>query len=142
MSFQRHYFPGNNTPQGFFSYYDYILPGNEAEKIICLKGCPGSGKSTLMKKIGQMFADAGEDVDFLHCSADENSLDGIILKNRRKAVIDGTSPHITDPELPGAAGRILNLGDYWNEKNITANKGKIIALSEKRHYGIKLRING
>ena len=57
MSIERHYFPGNNTPQGFFSYYKYILGQREANRIICVKGGPGTGKSTFMKRIGQRFAE-------------------------------------------------------------------------------------
>ena len=83
MSIERHYFPGNNTPLGFYSYYKYILGQREAHKIICIKGGPGTGKSTFMKKIGAAMAEKGEDIDYLHCSADENSLDGIVLKKRK-----------------------------------------------------------
>lgn len=36
----------------------------EAKKIFCLKGGPGTGKSTLMKNIGRYFSDKGENVDF------------------------------------------------------------------------------
>ena len=131
MSAERHYFPGNNTPVGFFSYYKYILGQREANKIICIKGGPGTGKSTFMKRIGEEFLETGEDVDFLHCSADENSLDGIVLQNRKIAVIDGTSPHITDPVNPGAVDKIINLGEYWNEDGIAANKDGIIELNEE-----------
>ena len=115
MSAERHYFPGNNTPLGFFSYYRYILGQREAHKIICIKGGPGSGKSTFMKKTAKAFADLGEDIDYLHCSADEDSLDGVVLRNRKVALIDGTSPHITDPVTPGAVDKIVNLGEFWNE---------------------------
>ena len=34
----RHMFPGGNTSLGFFSYYDYILSQEEANRIICIKG--------------------------------------------------------------------------------------------------------
>lgn len=130
MSIERHYFPGNNTPLGFYSYYKYILGQREAHKIICIKGGPGTGKSTFMKKIGAAMAERGEDIDYLHCSADENSLDGIVLKKRKIAFIDGTSPHTTDPVTPGAVDRIMNLGEYWNEAGIAANKQEIIDLNE------------
>ena len=130
MSTERHYFPGNNTPQGFFSYYKYILGQREANRIICIKGGPGTGKSTFMKRIGERFAKLGEDIDYLHCSADEDSLDGVILKNRRIALIDGTSPHITDPGTPGAVDKIINLGEFWNEEGIALNKDEIIDLNE------------
>ena len=130
MSTERHYFPGNNTPQGFFSYYKYILGQREANRIICIKGGTGTGKSTFMKRIGERFAKLGEDIDYLHCSADEDSLDGVILKNRRIALIDGTSPHITDPVTPGAVDKIINLGEFWNEEGIALNKDEIIDLNE------------
>ncbi len=131
MSVERHYFPGNNTPLGFFSYYRYILGQREARKIICIKGGPGSGKSTFMKKIGTRFAELGESIDYLHCSADESSLDGVVLTDRNIALIDGTSPHITDPITPGAVDRIVNLGEFWNEEGIAANKEEIIDLNEE-----------
>lgn len=47
----RHMFAGRNTAEGFFSYYDHIMPQEKAERIIILKGGPGVGKSTFMKKI-------------------------------------------------------------------------------------------
>lgn len=131
MSVERHYFPGNNTPLGFFSYYKHILGQREANKIICIKGGPGTGKSTFMRRIGETFFSMGEDVDFLHCSADEHSLDGVVLQNRKVAIIDGTSPHVTDPVSPGAVDRIINLGEFWNEEGIAANKDEIIDLNEE-----------
>lgn len=131
MSVERHYFPGNNTPQGFFSYYRYILGQREASRIICIKGGPGTGKSTFIRKIGETFAQMGEDVDFLHCSADENSLDGIVLQGRKAAIVDGTSPHMTDPLNPGAVDKIMNLGEFWNEEGLSVNKEEIIALNEE-----------
>ena len=131
MSIERHYFPGNNTPQGFFSYYRFILGQREARRIFCLKGGPGTGKSTFLRGIGEAFLQEGEDVDFLHCSADENSLDGVILHNRKIALIDGTSPHVTDPVSPGAVDKIIDLREYWNEEGIAASKAEIIDFSEE-----------
>jgi len=131
LAIERHYFPGNNTPEGFYSYYRYILGQREASRIICIKGGPGTGKSTFMRKIGESFRQMGEDVDFLHCSADENSLDGILIHSRKAAIIDGTSPHVTDPVSPGAVDKIINLGEYWNEEGIRANKAEIIDYSEE-----------
>ena len=109
---QRNIYPGGNTPRGFYSYYNYILPQRKAEKIYCIKGGPGSGKSTLMKKTGEYFLEKGEDVDYLWCSSDPDSLDGILLPDRGVAVIDGTAPHVTDPVNPGAVDKIINLGMF------------------------------
>lgn len=131
LSAERHYFPGNNTPLGFFSYYRFILGQREANKIICIKGGPGSGKSTFMKRVAEHFANLGDSIDYLHCSADENSLDGVLIKDRNIALIDGTSPHITDPITPGAVDKIVNLGEFWNEDGIAASKDEIIDLNEE-----------
>lgn len=141
MSVERHYFPGNNTPLGFFSYYKHILGQREANKIVCIKGGPGTGKSTFMNRIAEYFASMDEDIDYLHCSADENSLDGIVLKDRRIAVIDGTSPHITDPVTPGAVDKIVNLGEFWDEDAIAVNKSEIIDLNEETSRWYRIAYN-
>ena len=128
---ERHMFPGNNTPEGFFSYYQYILSQNEADKIICIKGGPGVGKSTFMKKIGETMLKEGHDVDFMHCSSDNNSLDGIVLRDKKIAMIDGTSPHVVDPINPGAVDSIIHLGDYWDEEGIRRNREALISNNER-----------
>lgn len=127
----RRYFPGNNTPEGFFSYYHYILSQREAEKIWCIKGGPGVGKSTFMKKIGETMLAEGYDVDFLHCSSDNNSLDGIVIRDLKISLIDGTSPHVVDPINPGAVDSIIHLGDFWNEAGIRRNKLELIETNER-----------
>ena len=141
MSIERHYFPGNNTPEGFFSYYKYVLGQREANKIICIKGGPGTGKSTFIKKIALHFMERGENIDYLHCSADEDSLDGILLKNKKVAIIDGTSPHTIDPITPGAVDKIINLGEYWNEAGISMNKEEIIDLNEETSKWYRVSYN-
>ncbi len=89
----RHMFPGGNTSQGFFSYYDYILRQEEATRIICIKGGPGVGKSTFMKKIGEEMQDRGYEVEYMHCSSDNYSLDGVVIPTIKVALLDGTAPH-------------------------------------------------
>lgn len=128
---ERHMYPGNNTPEGFFSYYQYILSQKEADKIICIKGGPGVGKSTFMKKIGESMLQEGHDVDFMHCSSDNNSLDGIVLRDKKIAMIDGTSPHVVDPINPGAVDSIIHLGDYWDEEGIRRNRDALINNNER-----------
>ncbi len=128
---ERHMYPGNNTPEGFFSYYQYILGQREADKIICIKGGPGVGKSTFMKKIGDAMLQEGHDVDFMHCSSDNHSLDGIVLRDKKIAMIDGTSPHIVDPINPGAVDSIIHLGDYWDEEGIRKNRDALISNNER-----------
>ncbi|MDF2653787.1 MAG: hypothetical protein K0R19_261 [Bacillota bacterium] len=128
---ERHMYPGNNTPEGFFSYYQYILGQNEADKIICIKGGPGVGKSTFMRKIGEAMLKEGHDVDFMHCSSDNSSLDGIVMRDKKIAMIDGTAPHVVDPVNPGAVDSIIHLGDYWDEEGIRKNREALIKNNER-----------
>ncbi len=130
MAIERHIYPGGNTPKGFFSYYSYILGQREANKIVCIKGGPGVGKSSFIRKIGNDFLAEGENVDFMHCSSDADSLDGIVLKDRKIAFIDATSPHIVDPISPGAVDDIIHLGEYWDEKGIRKNRLAVIEKGE------------
>jgi len=86
-------FPGGNTSKGFYSLYRYILGQDEARRIICIKGGPGTGKSSLMKKVGGFFNERGYDIEYHHCSSDNSSLDGVVIKGLNVAILDGTSPH-------------------------------------------------
>lgn len=122
----RHMFLGGNTSQGFFSYYHYILPQEEADRIICIKGGPGVGKSTFMKKIGEEFLHMGYELEFMHCSSDSESIDGIVIPAKKVALLDGTAPHIVDPKNPGVVDEIINLGGFWDEDGIRKNKDKIM----------------
>lgn len=123
---KRHYFLGGNTTEGFYSYYDSLLGQKEANKIYAIKGGPGTGKSTLMKKVARWADGRDYDVDYLHCSSDPDSLDGVVIRNIGIALVDGTSPHIVDPKNPGCVDTILHMGEFWNEAAIRERKDDIL----------------
>ena len=93
----RHFFAGANTHKGFVNLFDSI--GGKYTYI--LKGCAGSGKSTLLKTIAEHFSNLGETIEFFHCSADPDSLDGILLVEHDIAIVDGTTPHIMESKEDG-----------------------------------------
>ncbi|MGE5583316.1 MAG: PRK06851 family protein [Bacillota bacterium] len=122
-------FPGGNTSQGFFSFYDYIAP-SDATRIMIIKGGPGVGKSSFMRAIAAEVNGYGYDVELHHCSSDNNSLDGVVFPQIKVALIDGTSPHVVDPRNPGAVDEIIHLGDYWDEKGMRQGREKILELNK------------
>lgn len=124
-----HYFLGGNTGQGFYSHFNYIIPQQKATRIICLKGGPGTGKSSLMKKIGKAYLDKGFDVEFHHCSSDSDSLDGVLIKNLNVALLDGTAPHMIDPVNPGAVDDIVNMGVCLKEENFKSIKAELLKVN-------------
>jgi hypothetical protein len=127
----KHLFPGGNTSLGFFSYYSDIITPEEADRLFVIKGGPGVGKSTFMKKIGEEMLEKGYNVEFLHCSSDNNSLDGIKIPDLKVAFLDGTAPHVVDPKNPGAVDEILNFGEFWDDKGIRAHKEDIVKTNKE-----------
>lgn len=123
-------FSGAVTSQGFYSLYHYMIEKN-ARHIFILKGGPGVGKSTFMKKISQTMLERGYDVEFHHCSSDNDSIDGVVFQELNIALLDGTAPHIVDPKTPGAVDEMINLGEYWDEEVIKKHKREIMACNEK-----------
>ncbi|MGE5591929.1 MAG: PRK06851 family protein [Bacillota bacterium] len=126
----RRFFAGGNTPEGFYSFYSQITPP-DSNKIFVLKGGPGVGKSTFMRRIGEELVERGYDVEMLHCSSDPGSLDGLRVPAVDVTLIDGTAPHVVDPRNPGAVDEIVHLGDYWDEAALRANRDHIIGLNRE-----------
>lgn len=131
MNKERHLFPGSNTSKGFHSFFQYILPLNEAKRIFYIKGGPGTGKSFFMKKIGKIFGEKGYTIEYFHCSSDNESLDAVVIKELGVALLDGTAPHINDPKVPGALDEIINFGLCLDENNLKEVKDEIMAVDEK-----------
>ncbi len=122
------YFPGSNSPFGFYSYYDHIA-GNRALRLFIFKGGPGVGKSSFMRYIGENFRNEGWEVEYHYCSSDHNSLDALVIPSARITFMDGTPPHNRDPVYPGALEEIINLGEYWDEHELIKYRDNIINLS-------------
>jgi len=132
-----HYFLGGNTGKGFYSHFNYIVSQKDATRIICLKGGPGTGKSSLMKKIGKHYIGKGYNVEFHHCSSDSDSLDGILIKELNLAMVDGTFPHMIDPVTPGAVDDIVNMGICLKEENFKNIKFQILAVNKEIGYSFR-----
>jgi len=68
-------------------------------------------------------------VELIHCSSDNDSLDGVACPSLGIAMIDGTTPHTVDPRYPGAVDEILNFGAYWDKEKLKKEKQAIVALT-------------
>lgn len=137
MAVQRMVFPGGNTCNGFHSFYQYVVPP-DAARLFILKGGPGVGKSTFMKKLGAELNQVGHCRELHWCSSDNDSLDALVLPDYQIAVMDGTTPHMVDPRYPGAVDEIVNLGEFWEESQLTRNKAKIIELTQLKAMYFKI----
>jgi hypothetical protein len=126
----RKMFPGGNTAQGFYSYYRYIISG-DAKRIFVIKGGPGVGKSSFMKKIAVEMTGLGFDVELHYCSSDNDSLDAVVIENLKIALLDGTAPHVVDPRYPGAIDEIINFGEFWDVEALEKCRESIVKYSRE-----------
>lgn len=125
----KNYFAGGNTARGFYSLYDSNLEG--LNRIFILKGGPGTGKSSLMKTIGTEWAEKGYDIEYLHCSSDNDSIDGVLIPKLKVGIVDGTAPHVIEPKAPGAIEEYVNLGEAWDSKALANQKENILQISRE-----------
>src|SRR6056297_3561194 len=121
------FFPGANTPNGFYSFFKYL--SYKMKHIYIIKGGPGTGKSTFMKNIGEDILEMGFDIEKHHCASDYKSLDGLVIPNFETAILDGTAPHTVEPRYPGVVEEILNLGQFWDSNLLRQKKQSIIELN-------------
>ncbi len=86
-----HRFLGAATPEGAKDFVQDLT--KDVAKRYFIKGRPGSGKSTMLKKIGDYATGSGFDIEVYHCGFDSNSLDMIIIPELSVCIFDSTAPH-------------------------------------------------
>ena len=129
-------FAAANSGRGFVSFYDDIFGREDITRRYIIKGGPGTGKSSFMKKVADFAEKKGKSVEYYRCSSDYSSLDGIII-DEKIALLDGTAPHSVDLELAGARDEIINLGEFWDSWALNQNLDEIKSLSEKKSGAYK-----
>lgn len=130
----KHFFLCGNTAKGFRNLFSTNI--ESLRKIFILKGGPGTGKSTLIKKISKELEELKYDVEHIHCSSDPNSLDGIIIPKLGVGIVDGTAPHVIEPTAPGAIEEYVNLGVAWDTDRLGTHTNEILDIQNdiKRCY--------
>lgn len=94
-----HRFLGAATWRGAVDFVPNLT--NDLQTRIFVKGRPGSGKSTLFKKISIAALDRGIDTEIYHCGFDPHSLDMLIFPELSLAIFDSTAPHEHYPVREG-----------------------------------------
>ena len=115
MNTTRMLFPGAMGPDGFISCFDDLIDENILKRRLILKGGPGVGKSTFMRRLYDLLRDDMHSSTLCFCSGDPDSLDAVVLPQAGLLILDGTAPHVIDPVLPGTRDSIINLGDCLDE---------------------------
>lgn len=83
-----HYFLGANSGEGFVSRFDELDCMLGLNRKIIIKGGPGTGKSRMIRRVAEHYEGMGKSVEYIHCSSDPDSLDGIIVDELGVCVAD------------------------------------------------------
>ncbi len=137
------YFAAANTYRGFVNFFGEVFDSKDYNRIYVLKGGPGTGKSSFMKKASAHFQSKGCYIEQIYCSSDPHSLDGVIIKKEDKsvAILDGTAPHERDAIIPGAIDEIINLGEGWDPRFLAAQRNEIISIANEKSSSYKAAYN-
>ncbi len=126
------FFAASNSADGFKNYYGECF--ERVDRLFIIKGGPGTGKSTFMRRVADMAETRGECVERYFCSSDHTSLDGVMFESGGETVgiIDGTFPHPYIERLPGVREEIINTGSFWDRRILKKNSDRIRELSQKK----------
>ena len=128
------YFAASNSAQGFYSYYRDCFDDPTVKRLYAVKGGPGTGKSRFLREVAQCGEAVGWRCEYIYCSSDPDSLDGVILTKGtvRIGLLDATAPHVYEPSHPGVREELINLGDFWSVDALTKRAEEIEALSQAK----------
>ncbi|MBE6881881.1 MAG: hypothetical protein E7489_02630 [Ruminococcaceae bacterium] len=125
------FFLGANAPKGYYSRFDQLFAAAPNGRCYLLKGGPGTGKSTVLKKTAAVLADKNMSTELIYCSADTDSLDAIIADDGKFVMADATLPHAVEPKYPGVYETTVSLCDCWNEEKLKENAEKAMCLFDE-----------
>ncbi|MBQ0084523.1 MAG: hypothetical protein KBS52_07175 [Clostridiales bacterium] len=122
------YFLGANSAYGFINEFKNCYNATLGDTAYIIKGGPGTGKSTLMKKVAEKAYESGEKCIICPCSSDPASLDAVILPERKAVVLDGTPPHTVEPRYPALCEQIINTGAFWDKDAVNLQRNRLLEL--------------
>ncbi len=125
------FFLGCSSPSGFRSFFNEIYSPHEGGYAYIIKGGPGTGKSTLLKKISFILTENGVENEVIFCSSDPDSIDGVVAPQLNCCIVDGTSPHVMEPKYPGVSEELINLGEFWDKTFLKENARNVIRLTDE-----------
>ena len=64
-----------------------------------------------MKTLAKRMAGVVSEIELIHCSGDPESLDGVYFPELHVAYVDGTAPHVIEPQFAGVSENYINFGD-------------------------------
>lgn len=125
------FFLGGSFGGGFRSLFSYSYDVHDGWRAFIIKGGPGTGKSTLMKKAANEGVKRNMTVERCFCSSDKKSLDAVIFPEIKTVIMDGTAPHVVEPANPGVCESIVDVSSAWDTGTLRKRRTDILELSKR-----------
>lgn len=129
------YYGDGNTAKGYKSLQKSNLEG--LDRIVILKGGPGIGKSTLMKKIGWEWVDKGYQVEFMHCAFENDSISGVIIPKLKLAIIEGIEQNSIVNNRSEFIEEYINLDTACDYKSLEQHKDELLEMAIEKQEKLK-----
>lgn len=129
------FFAGGNTSRGFYSLYDWALAG--LDKVFFLLGGPGTGKSTLMKKIAEKWSRNGYSIELMHSPLEPDAVEGVVIPELKTAVVSGKILRHIDVRAPGVVEEFLDLNSGLQTEKLAPMKDQILGLHDETANRLK-----
>ncbi|WP_096188959.1 hypothetical protein [Evansella halocellulosilytica] len=107
-------FFGAASAYGPVNFIDELT--SDLNERVIIKGRSGSGKSTLMRKvIEKANAQSFSTISF-PCALDPNSIDMVIIPQLSFCIVDGTAPHVINPDREG--DRVVDMFERCMDQSV------------------------
>ncbi|MBR7092649.1 MAG: hypothetical protein IKI50_05635 [Clostridia bacterium] len=117
------------TGQGVVGYQQQFCCGENWQTYI-LKSGPGTGKGRLLAAVRDRLVARGETVQEMICPLDPPALDGLLIPQRGRCVLDGTAPHPLEPRYWEITERLIHLGQAVDVQRVRQHAAGIIAATD------------
>lgn len=129
---------GTLTPAGARDTVQSIT--QNLEKRLFIKGYPGTGKSSMMKRLANEAQSRGFDVQLVWCGLDSNSIDMVILPELKFCIFDSTEPHVYFPDENRPGDEIFDIAQHCHPTEVELkNINELVAqykatMLEAKHF--------
>ncbi len=107
---------GTLTPAGARDTLQNITENIETRLFI--KGYPGTGKSSMMKKLAQDALSHGYDAQLIWCGLDSKSTDMVIIPELNFCIFDSTEPHVYFPDENRPGDKIFDMAQHCHPTEV------------------------
>jgi len=121
---ETHRLLGTLTPAGARDTLQSIT--QNVENRFFIKGYPGTGKSSMMKKLAGEALNRGYDVQKVWCGLDANSIDMVIIPELNFCIFDSTEPHVYFPDPARSGDQIFDIAQHCHPTELEEENIKVI----------------